>query len=203
MKTDFLQKLIPETVEGRDAIIAKIFAENGKDIAAEQAKFADYDTTKTQLATAEATIFELKASAGDAAKLKAKITEYEAKEAERVAQDAKTVKQREMAQRFASVRGAVEFVDPDIEAFVLTKFGASLDDPANKGKGDAEIYAALTKDKPFFKNQAAPPPNMGGVGDATGVPGVTPEQWAKMGVKERTEFREKFPEQYNKLTKRS
>ena len=203
MKTDFLQKLIPETVEGRDAIIAKIFAENGKDIAAEQGKFADYDALKAQVAEQDATIEGLKAASDDAAALKAKITEYEAKEAERVAQDAKTARQRELAQRFATVRGAVEFVDPDIEAFVLTKFSAALDDAANKGKGDAEIYTALTKDKPFFKSQAAPPPTMGGVGDAAGVPGVTPEQWSKMGIKERTEFREKYPEQYNKLTRRS
>ena len=203
MTRDFIESLIPETVENRAAIVDKIVKEAGKDITREQNKFSDYDALKAQVAEQATTIDGLKAASGDAAKLKAQLAEYETKEAQRVEQDAKNAKQREMAQRFASVRGAVEFVDPDIEAFVLTKFGASLDDPANKGKGDAEIYAALTKDKPFFKNQAAPPPNMGGVGDATGVPGVTPEQWAKMGVKERTEFREKFPEQYNKLTKRS
>ena len=87
-------------------------------------------------------------------------------------QEAKTAKQRELAQRFAAVRGAAEFVDPDIEAFVLSKFGAAVEDPANKGKGDAELYTALTKDKPFFKSQNPPAPNMGGTGTVLGVDAV-------------------------------
>ena len=32
MKTEFLEKLIPETVDGRKDVIDRIFAENGKDV---------------------------------------------------------------------------------------------------------------------------------------------------------------------------
>ena len=173
MTREFIESLIPETVENRAAIVDGIIKEAGKDITREQKKFADYETLKTDLAAAQTTIAELKAASGDAAALKARITEYEAKEAQRVEQEAKAAKQRELAQRFATVKGAVEFVDPDIEAFVLTRFSAAVDDPANKGKGDSELYAMLTKDKPFFKSQNPAVPNMGGTGATLGVDAVS------------------------------
>lgn len=47
MKREFLKALNLD-----DEIINKIMDENGKDINAEKAKFADYDTLKTQLTTA-------------------------------------------------------------------------------------------------------------------------------------------------------
>jgi len=172
MTREFIESLIPETVEGRAAIVDGIIKEAGKDITREQKKFSDYDTLKTDLASAQTTIAELKAALGDAEALKTKIAEYETKEAQRVEQEAKAAKQRELAQRFTAVRGTVEFIDPDIEAFVLSKFGAAVEDPANKGKGDAELYTALTKDKPFFKSQNPPAPNMGGTGAVLGVDAV-------------------------------
>lgn len=201
MKTEFLQSLIPETVEGRDDIIKKIFAENGKDVEAAKKPFVDFDSIKAQLADAQATIETLKASSGDAAKLRAQLDEYEAKEAQRVEDEKKNAKQRELAQRFATVRGAVEFIDPDIESAILSKFGAALADKANEGKGDAEIYATLTKDKPYFKSQN-PPVNMGGVGDVGKAGAVTAEQFAKMGIRERTALQQRDPKQYDLLTKK-
>ena len=202
MNTEFLQKLIPETVEGRDEIIQKIFAQHGKDINAEKAKFADYDDLKDKVKKADETISELKLSADDAIKLRTKIDEYEQKEAQRAELEAKNAKQRELTQRFATVKGEVEFIDPDVETFILGKFGAALEDEAFKGKGDAEIYTALTQDKPFFKNQSAPPPNMGGIG-AGAKTTITPEQFKAMGIPERTELAQKDPKQYELLTKRS
>lgn len=201
MKTEFLQSLIPETVEGRDEIIKKIFAENGKDVEAAKKPFADFESIKTQLADAQATIETLKASSGDAAKLRAQLDEYEAKEAQRVEDEKKNAKQREIAQRFATVRGAAEFIDPDIESTILSKFGTALTDEANKGKGDAEIYTTLTKDKPYFKSQN-PPVNMGGVGDVGKAGAVTAEQFAKMGIRERTALQQRDPKQYDLLTKK-
>lgn len=202
MNTEFLQKLIPETVEGRDEIIQKIFAQHGKDINAEKAKFADYDEIKKRAEEADKTITGLKETAGNAEELQKKIKEYEQKELDREEQEKKTAKQRELAQRFATVKGAVEFIDPDVETFILGKFGAALEDETFKGKGDAEIYTALTQDKPFFKSQNAPPPNMGGIG-AGAKTTITPEQFKAMGIKERTELAQTDPKQYELLTKRS
>lgn len=201
MTREFIESLIPETVENRASIVDAIVKEGGKDITREQKKFADYDTLKADLATAQTTIADLKQSAGDVTALNTKIAEYEQKEAQRVEAEAKSAKQREIAQRFATVRGAVEFIDPAIEEAVLTKFSTALEDPENKGKGDAEIYTALTKDKPFFKSQN-PAVNMGGLGDTGEAGAVTAEQFAKMGIRERTALQQRDPKQYELLTKR-
>lgn len=198
MKTEFLKSLIPETVEGRDDIIAKIFAENGKDI---NALKTENERLSKELTAANETVAGLKESAGDAEKLKQKIADYETKEAERAENEKKTAKQREVAQRFATAKGQHEFLDPDIEDAVMNKFMAALDDAANKGKGDAEIYAALTKDKPFFKSMN-PDVNMGGVGDVSKMGTITPEQFKAMGMRERSELAAKDPKQYELLSKR-
>ena len=201
MTREFIESLIPETVENRASIVDAIVKEGGKDITREQKKFADYDTLKTDLATAQTTIADLKKSAGDVETMKATIKKYEDAEAARVETEAKNAKQREIAQRFAAARGAAEFIDPDIESAILSKFGAALADKANEGKGDAEIYATLTKDKPYFKSQN-PPINMGGVGDVGKAGAVTAEQFAKMGIRERTALQQRDPKQYDLLTKK-
>ena len=198
MTREFIESLIPETVENRASIVDAIVKEGGKDITREQKKFADYDTLKTDLATAQTTIADLKKSAGDTETLKATIKRYEDAEATRVENEAKNAKQREIAQRFATVRGAAKFVEPEVEEAVMAKFGAALSDEAYKGKGDAEIYAALTKDKKFFESQN-PPVNMGGLGDTGALGAVTPEQFAKMGMRERSELQTKQPELYTQL----
>lgn len=202
MKRETIESLIPETVENRAAVIDKIMTEAGKDITREQKKFEDYDDIKEQLTKAQATIAELEKVKGSADELQKQIDAYKTAEAERVANEAKTAKQREAAQRFATAKGQHEFLDPDIEEAVMNKFMAAVDDPANKGKGDAEIYTTLTKDKPFFKSMN-PDVNMGGVGDVSAVGAITPEQFAKMGMRERSELAAKDPKQYDLLSKRS
>ena len=49
---------------------------------------------------------------------------------------------------------------------VMTDFGKALQDKANRGKSDTEIFDTLTKDKGYFASQN-PPANMGGVGNMT------------------------------------
>ena len=202
MKRETIESLIPETVENRAAVIDKIMTEAGKDITREQKKFEDYDDIKGQLTKAQATITELEKVKGSADELQKQIDAYKTAETERAANEAKTAKQREAAQRFTSVKGQHEFIDPDIEDAVMNKFMAAVDDPANKGKGDAEIYATLTKDKPFFKSMN-PNVNMGGVGDVSAVGAITPEKFKAMGMRERSELAAKDPKQYDLLTKRS
>lgn len=49
MKREFIKGLLPEIT---DEVLDKIMGENGKDVEGAKAKFADYDTMKTQLAEA-------------------------------------------------------------------------------------------------------------------------------------------------------
>lgn len=201
MKRETIESLIPETVENRAAVIDKIMTEAGKDITREQKKFEDYDDIKEQLTKAQTTIAELEKVKGSADELQKQIDAYKTAEAERAENEAKTAKQREAAQRFATAKGQHEFLDPDIEEAVMNKFMAAVDDPANKGKGDAEIYTTLTKDKPFFKSMN-PDVNMGGVGDVSAMGAITPEQFKAMGISERSALLAKDPKQYEQLTKR-
>jgi len=74
MKTEFLKALGIE-----DDAIAKIMAENGKDIESTKSKFSDYDSLKTQLTERDKDIEALKASKGDTEALNKQITDLQAK----------------------------------------------------------------------------------------------------------------------------
>ena len=65
MRREFLQNLQAEQPLSKQSIDA-IMAENGKDIEATRALFADYDSLKQQLATAQQTIHTLEENADKA-----------------------------------------------------------------------------------------------------------------------------------------
>jgi hypothetical protein len=169
MKTEFLEKLIPETVEGRDEIIKKIFAENGKDVNAEKAKHADYETAKADLTTAQETIKALEKAKGDTAALQAEIDKYKVADEKRVADEKAAAARREVEERFNAVAGERKFVHDFVRKGVVGEFEAALADPANKGKGDKEIFDALTKDKDYFASANPPAEKMGGMGGSGGT----------------------------------
>lgn len=170
MKTEFLEKLIPETVEGRKDIIDKIFAENGKDVNAEKAKYADYDETKKQLGEARATITELEKAKGDTTALQAEIDKYKAADEKRKADETAAAARKDVEARFDAVAGERQFVHDYVRKGVIGEFEAALADAANKGKGDKEIFDALTKDKDYFASQN--PAGKGGMGGMGGIDNI-------------------------------
>lgn len=161
MKREFLK-----AIEGlSDEAIDKIMAENGKDIEATKSKYSDYESIKTDLKTAQDTIGELEKSKGDAAALQKTIDEYKAADAKREA-DAKAAAARsDVEARFGKALGERKFAHDYIKSGVLNDFEKALSDEANKGKGDVEIFDALTKDKAgIFASQNPASVNMGGGG---------------------------------------
>jgi predicted lipid-binding transport protein (Tim44 family) len=172
MKTEFLEKLIPSTVEGRDEIIKQIFAENGKDVNAEKAKYADYDTIKTQLADAKTTITTLESTKGEATAMKAELDRYKAADEQRKKDEDAAKARKETESRFdAAVGTEKKFVHEYVRAGVIGEFEKALTDPANTGKSDKEIFDTITKDKDYFASQN-PPGNMGGANGMQNVGGV-------------------------------
>lgn len=171
MKTEFLEKLIPATVEGRDEIIKQIFAENGKDVNAEKAKYTDYDDIKGQLKTAKETITALEASKGDTVKLQEQVDTYKAAEEQRKKDEDAAKARKEMESRFdAAVGTEKKFVHEYVRTGVIGEFEKALTDPANKGKSDKDIFDAITKDKDYFASQNPPAGGgMGGMGGGTGA----------------------------------
>ena len=199
----FLKGLLPETLDKRDEIIAAIMAEKGKAITEETAKFADYEQNKTELVAARKSLKDLESASGNAAELQKQIDAYKAADEQRTKDAQAANERRAVEQRFATVRGTVEFLDPVIESAVLTAFVAAVADEANKGKGDAAIFEALTKDKPFFKSQNPPGP-----GDKMKAPGavedkaLTQDAFDKLTATQRAAVKARSPEVYNAFAKK-
>lgn len=200
---EFLKSLLPETLDKRDEIIAAIMAEKGKAINEATAKFGDYDQIKNELTAARKSITDLQAAGGDAAKLKEELDRLKAAEEQRTKDEQAAAARRALETRFATVRGAVEFIDPVVESAVLTAFIAAVSEEANKGKGDAAIFESLTKDKPYFKSQNPPGP-----GDKMKAPGavedkaLTQEAFDKLTATQRAVVKARSPEVYNAFAKK-
>lgn len=160
MKTEFLKGLGIE-----DDAIAKIMAENGKDIEKEKAKAADLNSkleeANRKVSDYETTISDLKKSAEGNEDFKKKFEELEQKIAdEKAAAEQKAREEAEeaaMADRFKTVVGEQKWRDELTEKAVYGEFKTALADEANKGKGDKDILEALTKDKGYFSDPSKTP----------------------------------------------
>lgn len=175
MKTEFLKGLGIE-----DDAIAKIMAENGKDIEKEKAKASDLNSkleeANKKVSSYEATISELKKSAEGNEDFKKKFEDLEQKIAEERAAAEKKAKEEaeeaDFSNRFKTVVGEQKWRDELTEKAVYSEFKTALKDEANKGKGDKDILEALTKDKGYFSDPGKTPgifsrgTNGGGAGSA-------------------------------------
>lgn len=151
MKTDFLKELgISEDV------IAKIQLENGKDITAEKAKFADYDDVKTQLKTANDTINGF----GDVEAIKADVIKYKA-DAETAKADAdKRVIQLETQSKVKEFTASKQFVNALTKEAIENKLLAELENEASKGKSFDDLFKVITEGQENLlvdPNKPAPP----------------------------------------------
>jgi len=150
MKRGFLQNLKVGDQALPDAVIDAIMAENGNDINTEKAKYADYDSIKTQLATATEALEKLKGV--DAAGLNAQITALQQQlEAEKTAHAAKLA---DMA-----FDAAVDKAITEAKGRNTTAIRALLDADALKASKnqDADIKAAveaLKKDNDYLFESA-------------------------------------------------
>lgn len=132
----------------------KIFAERGKEIAAEKTKREELETKLGEKDASLAKITEerdaLKESNADANEWKTKFDnltqEIAEKEAQAAADKEAKEKAENIANRFKAVSEGKEFSHSAIEADYLKKFGEALDVEENKSKSDEDIFHALTKD---------------------------------------------------------
>lgn len=166
MKTDFLKELglDQETVD-------KIMAENGKDIAAEQAKTAkaegERDNYKDQLATATASLDKFKdvdpaAMQGEIDKLtkqlKDKDTEYAAKEADRLFSE--TLKEAIKAAGGRNEKSVMALLD--VDALKASKDQSTDIKKALEAVKESDSYL-FGADEPFL-NPVGPTGGTGGTG---------------------------------------
>lgn len=166
MKTDFLKEL------GLDQeTVNKIMAENGKDIAAEQAKTAkaegERDNYKDQLATATASLDKFKdvdpeAMQGEidklTQKLKDKDTEYAAKEADRLFSE--TLKEAIKAAGGRNEKSVMALLD--VDALKASKDQSTDIKKALEAVKESDAYL-FGADEPFL-NPVGPTGGTGGTG---------------------------------------
>lgn len=161
MKRDDIKKEFPEAT---DEQINRLLDINSADIGKARGNAAK---VQEDLDAALATISELKANTEDSEKLKQRIAEFEQAEADRKEAEKKAAERAELEERFGAVSGEKKYIHDMVREGVLNDFGKALLDKANRGKSDAEIFDALTKDKGYFASEN-PPANMGGVGNIGG-----------------------------------
>lgn len=144
MKVEFLKGLGLE-----DEVIAKIQAENGKEVEREKDKTKEFEKQLQAVNEArtalQSEIGELKKE--DPSVLKERISELEKQIEARKAEDEKAVYEKNMAERFENVLGESKFVNELTKKGIFAEFKAAVEDKNNKGKGDNDIYALLTKDR--------------------------------------------------------
>ena len=185
MNREFLKSAgVPEEA------IDKVMAEYGKDLQAEKdkAKAAndDRDRARAELETYKTKVTDLEKNAGDnnavrkeLEDLKAKIAEEKRLADERAADEALT----------ATIKAAFpqdrKFVNEYTEQAMISQIKSEISKPENKGKGVAEIFSALTKDKTGIFENPNKPGNMGGFGGADIDDVTTGTMRAIMGLPEK------------------
>lgn len=140
---------------------AQVFAMNGKDV--EKAK-GDVSTLKTQLAEAQSTISTLEANKGDVDTLQAELDKYKQAEAQRQQAEKEAAAHAAKVERFTSAKGDKQFSSKYAENGVLEAFLGAIDDPANAGKSDAELFEAITGGETGLFKAETPPPFAAGAG---------------------------------------
>jgi DNA repair exonuclease SbcCD ATPase subunit len=171
MKVDFLKELGLS-----DEQISKIQAESGKDVQKEKDKATaiqtKLDEANEQIKALNETI---KGSEGDAQKLKdlqEKVQGYEKAEADRKKAEEEATKEAGIRARFDGLKGENKYLNEGTETWILNEFKKALESKDNAGKSDADIYAAVIKDKNVFAGKqklTIPPANGNSSGEVDGI----------------------------------
>lgn len=196
MKREFLKNFKVGDQELPKEVVDAILDENSRDIETTKAKFSDYDDLKTRLEEAGKTIEGFKSMDIDAVRREA--DDWKAK--------------AEQAQKDADERVAAIQFDNLLSSAITGAKGrnakavmALLDLDALKGSKnqEADIKSALEglkKDNGYlFEDAQTPPPYAAGTGTHKLLTEVTKEAFDKMGYRERLEFKQSNPEQYEQM----
>lgn len=152
-------------VELTDAQVKALLDVNSADITkALNKQKEELANANEALKKAQETIATLEANKADVDALQKQIDQYKQAEAERAEAEKQAREEAELEERFSAVAGDKKFIHDMVREGVKRDFGAALKDRQNRGKGDAAIFEALTKDKGYFASQnpaGNPFPKMG------------------------------------------
>ena len=166
----------------------------------------ELDAANESLRKANETINALEASKGDLEKVQKELDDYRAADEKRKADEKAAAERAELMERMDAVLGDKQFIHDRMRDIVAEDFRAALADRANRGKGDAEIFEAITRDQGYFKTQNPPAPNMPTPNPVNAFAGVTDRKsflklsgtdQARFKAEHAAEFYSIFPE-FNK-----
>lgn len=155
---------------------------------------SDLKKARDDLKTAKETISTLEANKGDTDALQAELDKYKQADEARQKAEQEAAAQKALEDRFDAVVNGKEFANSLVRNGTLAEFSRALNDPANTGKGDKELFEALTKDAAgIWKNPQQEPVKIAGVNTASGakytadqIRAMTPEQinanWADVSA---------------------
>ena len=155
---------------------------------------SDLKKARDELKTAKDTIATLEANKGDTEALQAELDKYKQADEARQKAEQEAAAQKALEERFDAVVSGKEFANNLVRNGTLAEFSRALNDPANTGKGDKELFDALTKDAAgIWKNPQQEPVKIAGVNTSPGakytadqIRAMTPEQinanWADVSA---------------------
>lgn len=138
MKKDFLLGL-----ELDEEKIAKIMAENGKDIENAKSKFADYDDLKAQLTKANETI----TSFGDVPAIKAEVDKWKTEAETAKAESERKIKELETKAKITGFTAGKKFVNDLTKEAIESRLLEAMNGDEAKGKSLEDLFTDFTKDK--------------------------------------------------------
>lgn len=141
---------------------------------------------KRQLAEKDETISNLEKAKGDSAAVQAELEKYKQAEAERAKQEEEAKMDAILTQTAESALEGREFVNEYTRAHFLGELKKAIQDPANKGKKPADLFAGMTKDVDgIFRNPQHEPLKIAGVTKSDTSGNMTKEQI--MSIKDASE----------------
>lgn len=154
MKREEVRELIPDISED---VLGKLLDMNSRDIGKAKGDSDKYKdeiaSLKQQIADKDTAIAEMEKAKGDAEKIQAELDKYKQAEEDRKAAEKAAEEDRILTEAVTSAIGDKEFVNDMTKNGYIAEVKKALADPANKGKGAAEIFESLTKDvEGIFKN---------------------------------------------------
>lgn len=148
MKREDLKKIIPDiTDEQIDAVLNLRSAELGRTNKELEGLRSQVEAKDSEIADYKNTISELEKASGDAEELNKRIQELQKAITEREEADKQAATEKALADRFGAVLGEKKFVNDFTKNGIYAEFKTALEAEENKGKSDADIYAAIVKDR--------------------------------------------------------
>lgn len=187
-------------LELTDAQVKGLLDINSADITKALGKQKDeLSDANDALAKAQETISRLETAGADAEQLRNELQRYREVEQQRAAAEQAAAAEAQTANRFKTAMGSIQFVNDYTRDGVLAQFRDAIADPANAGRGDTEVLAALIKDKPGLL--ANPNPGVNIPGPATlNNPAITAEAFKALPLVEQMKWANTNPEMYARMS---